>query len=417
MNKNSTSHNPNSEITRVLLIEDNPADSRFITEMLSKSKRGSFALEYVETLSAGRKRLAEGEVDVIILDLMLPDCEGMDTFQDVKSLVTNIPIIILTGLDDEGLAVNVVHSGAQDYLVKGQVDTNLLTRSIHYAIERKKLEEQLKAAAITDDLTGIFNRRGFFTLAEQQCKLANRSKRRMLLLYMDLDNMKEINDKLGHVSGDQALWDTAKVIRKTFRDSDIKGRLGGDEFAVLLTDPDPTTEKGVVKHFQDNLQTFNVRGNRNYQLSLSMGFSEFDPERPCTIENLVSSADSSMYKDKRKKADKELMTESGIELKERRLHERFETNDACWAEIGVSDRIRVKNISVSGISVTNMHHLITRTFHSMKIHFRNKIIPVKGVMVWSQLKEAEHYEAGLKFIGLHERDRQSIEKNIARLSS
>jgi diguanylate cyclase (GGDEF)-like protein len=384
--------------------------------MLSKSKRGSFALAYAETLSAGHKRLAEGEVDVIILDLMLPDCEGVDTFEDVKSLVPNIPIIILTGLDDEGLAINVVHNGAQDYMVKGQVDNNLLTRSIYYAIERKKLEEQLKAAAITDDLTGLFNRRGFFTLAEQQCKLANRSKRRMLLLYMDLDNMKEINDKLGHVSGDQALWDTANVIRKTFRDSDIKGRVGGDEFAVLLTDPAPATEKSVVKHFQDNLQTFNVRGNRNYQLSLSMGFSEFDPERPCTIENLVSSADSSMYKNKRKKADKELMTESRREVKERRLHERFETNDACWAEIGVSDRIRVKNISASGISLTNMHHLMTSRFHSMKINCANERIPVKGVMVWSQLKEADQYEAGLKFIGLSDRDKNHLESIISNLS-
>ncbi len=282
---------------------------------------------------------------------------------------------------------------------------------------RKEMEDQLKAAATTDSLTGLLNRRGFFTLAEQQCKLAIRSKKRMLLVYMDLDNMKEINDTLGHASGDRALLDTANIIKKTFRDSDIKGRIGGDEFVVLMTDPGPGTEQIVSKHFQKSLKTFNAQEDREYELAVSMGFSEYHPDHHCTIENLLNAADSNMYINKKKTAGKDLIGDPGKKVTERRLHKRYQTKDECWAEIGDSGRIRIRDISASGISLSDMPHLMTSIFQTMKIHFNSEISLVRAVMVWSQQKVPDNYEAGLKFVGLGERDRQSLEKKIVRLSS
>jgi len=167
--------------------------------------------------------------------------------------------------------------------------------------ERKKIEEQIKAISITDELTGLFNRRGFFTLADKEFKLANRYKRKMSLIYLDLDGLKAINDKLGHESGDHALVDSANILRKSFRDSDIMGRMGGDEFAVLITDgSEADIEKIAVAHFQQNLKIHNEQAGRSYALSLSMGFAHYDPGSPCTISELIKQADSSMYEDKKK---------------------------------------------------------------------------------------------------------------------
>jgi diguanylate cyclase (GGDEF)-like protein/PAS domain S-box-containing protein len=167
--------------------------------------------------------------------------------------------------------------------------------------KRKKMEEHLKTISMTDELTGIFNRRGFFTLTEKEFKLSNRHKRRMSLIYMDLDGLKAINDELGHEAGDQALVDAANILRKSFRESDIIGRIGGDEFAVLITDSsEPDVEKIVTSHIGQNIEAYNKQTERSFKLSLSKGFAHYEPDSPCTISDLIKQADSSMYEDKKR---------------------------------------------------------------------------------------------------------------------
>ena len=129
---------------KVLLIEDNPGDARLIRELLAEEKGGSFRLECTDRLSAGIECLASTKVDVVLLDLGLPDSQGFATFINVHNSVPQIPIVVLSGLTDEELAAKAVREGAQDYLVKGHVDSNLLGRSLRYAIERKQAEEDLK---------------------------------------------------------------------------------------------------------------------------------------------------------------------------------------------------------------------------------------------------------------------------------
>jgi len=132
--------------TKVLMIEDNPRDARLIREMLSEVRGALFDLKCADQLSTGLERLTAGGVDVLLLDLILPDSQGLNTFTKAYAQAPEIPIVVLTGLDDETLAVKAVREGAQDYLVKGQVDGNLLERSMRYAIERKRAEEQIKAS-------------------------------------------------------------------------------------------------------------------------------------------------------------------------------------------------------------------------------------------------------------------------------
>ena len=129
---------------RVLLIEDNPGDARLIRELLAEAAIATFSLECVDRLSAGLKRLSEGGIDVILLDLGLPDSQGLDTFATIYDQVRHVPIVVLTGLDDETLAIQAMRAGVQDYLVKGQMDSNLLVHAVRYAIERKQLEEALR---------------------------------------------------------------------------------------------------------------------------------------------------------------------------------------------------------------------------------------------------------------------------------
>ncbi|MBI5408822.1 MAG: diguanylate cyclase [Nitrospirae bacterium] len=170
---------------------------------------------------------------------------------------------------------------------------------------RRKLEEKLRAAAITDELTGLFNRRGFFALAEQQIKLAHRKSSRLYLLYLDLDGLKIINDECGHKMGDQALLDTANILKRSFRESDLICRIGGDEFVVLLTDPsEPDVNDVIIKHLRENLRLYNEHGGRCYELLVSLGVACYDPERPCSIDDLLSLADELMYDDKKRHKSK-----------------------------------------------------------------------------------------------------------------
>src|ERR1041385_8689520 len=128
---------------RVLLIEDNPGDARLIQLMLREAGAGLFSAEHVDRLEQGIERLGRGDVDIVLVDLSLPDSQGLETFARLHAAAPHVPIVVLTGLDDTTVAVNAVHEGAQDFLVKGRVDGQLLARAIRYAIERKRMTEQL----------------------------------------------------------------------------------------------------------------------------------------------------------------------------------------------------------------------------------------------------------------------------------
>ncbi|OPY68738.1 MAG: putative diguanylate cyclase YegE [Syntrophorhabdaceae bacterium PtaU1.Bin034] len=168
--------------------------------------------------------------------------------------------------------------------------------------ERKRLEQQLHKMSLTDELTGLYNRRGFISLSEQQLKIAVRTKKDMHLFFIDLDKMKRINDRLGHKEGDKALIEVAAILKEVFRGSDIIGRMGGDEFAVLVIDTTYKTEKVLKDRLQRALYDHNRLGGRNYQLDLSMGIERYDPANPCSLDELIARADASMYKEKREKS-------------------------------------------------------------------------------------------------------------------
>jgi diguanylate cyclase (GGDEF)-like protein len=283
----------------------------------------------------------------------------------------------------------------------------LLVRDIS---EHRRLQEQLKSSAITDYLTGLLNRRGFFTLAEQQCKLADRTGQRMSLLFIDLDNMKQINDTLGHKEGDRALIDTASLLRKTFREADIVARIGGDEFAVLLTaHSEPDIEQTVSGHIHHNLNVHNTQGGRPFLLSFSMGFAHYDPEHPCSVGDLLTSADIRMYEVKKQhKHEQDVEMAKARKEKEKRRQERALVSGAWFAEILGLGKARIKNISPGGVYMRTVHRIQTGRRCEILIHPPDKKdLWHEGIVVWSRQAEPDKKtvsneyccEAGIKFIG------------------
>jgi diguanylate cyclase (GGDEF)-like protein len=170
--------------------------------------------------------------------------------------------------------------------------------------ERKKMEERLRSLSITDDLTGLYNRRGFLTFADHHIKAAERRKEQSLLILIDLDGLKQINDAFGHNIGDQALIDTATVIKQTFRNSDVTARVSGDEFVALTTDADGKGAESIKKRLYENVDAHNAKGMRPYKLSMSLGIAAHNPSTSGSIDRLLLKADELMYAEKNKKYER-----------------------------------------------------------------------------------------------------------------
>jgi diguanylate cyclase (GGDEF)-like protein/PAS domain S-box-containing protein len=173
--------------------------------------------------------------------------------------------------------------------------------SLQDVTENTRLRQELHSLATTDDLTSLYNRRGFLTLADQQIKIADRTKRTLYLVFVDVDSLKGINDTLGHHEGDAALQDTASILKETFRRSDIVARIGGDEFAALAVDAQQGDADVLAARLQEKVEQLNKKGVRQYRLSLSVGISLYLPQHRCSIEDLMSRADRLMYEQKRQK--------------------------------------------------------------------------------------------------------------------
>lgn len=218
-----------------------------------------------------------------------------------------VVIFIMSNIPSLSPAKDAVINGLLLMLIIFPILHLFLLRPMRLHIqERKKVEAKLQSLSLTDELTGILNRRGFFTLADHQLKLAKRQKQEILLLYADVDNLKKINDTRGHKEGDSALSEVANVLKVTYRDSDIIARIGGDEFAVLPVGTSKDKISIITARLQNNLDSYNAKSERIYKLSLSVGVAAYNPEFIYSIDELLSEADKLMYERKRGKKDFEI---------------------------------------------------------------------------------------------------------------
>jgi diguanylate cyclase (GGDEF)-like protein len=288
---------PASKPIKILVIEHCANDAHLLRVLLCGESH--YWLTFVSQLSRGISHLVRDAYDLIFLDLGLPDCPGVEAISHARRAGHSTPIVVMHEGHDEELAISALRHGAQDYLVKSEIDRALLLRVVRYACERHRIVASLQTVALTDTLTGLYNRNGFITIGQEQLKLAQRNGNSVTLAFVDLDGMKRINDEMGHQAGDQALIATARILKSTFRSSDLIARLGGDEFIALGVGVQPGAVGAVHKRLMKNLAAHN-RSQSTMTVSFSVGFASHRPSRkePRTIEQLVLEADQAMYVEK-----------------------------------------------------------------------------------------------------------------------
>ncbi|MGE0441604.1 MAG: diguanylate cyclase [Gemmatimonadales bacterium] len=284
---------------RVLLVEDNPVDAMRIRQLLARCRSAQFTVDSTASLGAALERAAAGNLDLVLLDLNLPDSLGVDTFMAFNCALPGLPIIVLANGRDEALGLEAVQQGAQDVLLKSHLSADGLARTIRCAVERHRVVASLRGLSLTDELTGLLNRRGFTTIAQGQLRLASRTGNRFLLFYCDLDDLKTINDTHGHHEGDTALMRVAEVLRRSFRQSDVVARLGGDEFVMLALDTSSDEGETIRRRLAANLEEENTRLGVPYRLSMSLGVLSFDARLDEPLGALLARADQVLYQAKR----------------------------------------------------------------------------------------------------------------------
>ena len=344
-----------SDVTKItgLILDDDPEDIFLLRDMLSDAGAVEIAFDEARTLEEALRSVSSRTYDVLLVDLNVPDSSGIDTFLAVHQCAPEIPIIVLSGLSDEDLAVEAVRRGAQDYLVKGGVDGGLVARAIQYSIERNRLLSELcelrrqqdaayqaslvdvetqkalveelaiakKAAthmALHDPLTNLPNLRHFQTLLSDALASAARTDDSAGILCFDLDGFKRVNDTYGHDVGDTVLKTVASRVQLCLRSTDqvsrsrgegnsTVSRRGGDEFAIVV---------GHVRSRRDLVsiaqrvraaiaQPLELAEAQIGRLTASVGITVY-PEDGLTAEALLKNADLAMYEAKRRGRDQDL---------------------------------------------------------------------------------------------------------------
>ena len=289
----------------ILIVEDD-ADSAYLINKWLTYENQNFHLESVDTLSKTLKLLSEKPFHLIILDLYLPDSEGLETFKKVNSAHPNIPIVVLSGLNDETLAIEAIGLGAQDYLIKSKVDHFALQRALKYALGRGRILEQWKKSwhdqyllATHDALTGLPNRSLFQDRLVQSLNQAKRYSFGLGVLFADIDDFKKVNDTLGHLMGDHLLREVAKRFAENLRAGDTLARWGGDEFtAIIYKIKDAESILSIAHRILSTIAIPVLLGEQMLTPNLSIGISLF-PQHGESPPELLQFADKAMYEAKK----------------------------------------------------------------------------------------------------------------------
>jgi len=278
-----------------LLVEDNPADARLVREMLADIPTANIALTHVDRLSDALPYLHDGAIDAVVLDLSLPDGHGLDVVRQMHAAAPQVPLVIMSGNEDEEVSIAGVRAGAQNYLAKGDVDGVALVRALHYAIERGRAEGRLAHLAYYDALTGLPNRALFQDRLAQALAHGRRTPEDVVLLFLDLDGFKEVNDARGHDIGDLLLQEVARRLRLCVRDGDTVARLGGDEFTVILPRVahahDAVT---VAERILDHLAAPLILEGHSVDVTVSIGIA-LSAAGAHGADELTKCADTAMY--------------------------------------------------------------------------------------------------------------------------
>ncbi len=298
---------------KVLLVEDDLEFANILKIRLSKETSPPLEITCIPTLQQALEALAETKWDLIMLDLMLPDSSGIQTFTALHTQARHTPVVIMSGLDSDTLAIDAVRKGAEDYLVKGEINSRLLLRILHHAIDRHRIKEKLASVtgrlketnmrlekmALLDPLTELYNRRGLQQALKREAQIVSREGGDLMVLIFDIDDFKKVNDSLGHPVGDLLLKETAKKVRESVRASDHIARIGGDEFILLLPNT-PLKEAFQLAErlrFEISNMTLTVSEKETIRITASFGLTPV-PIHVTSVDELLSVSDPFLRKSK-----------------------------------------------------------------------------------------------------------------------
>ena len=301
-----------SDSIHVLLIEDDPRDAHVLRSMLRGAVHPTFDVAHVNTIDSAIAHLRLHDADLVILDLTLPDASYLDGLERLRTFTSDVPVIVLTGNQDENVAFTALKRGAQDYLVKGSVDRGLLVRSIRYAIERHRgvrdlatVSRQLQVAnanleklTVIDPLTELMNRRGLQQALSAVVQRVERDKAEVIVLFVDIDDFKRINDTMGHAIGDVALKEIARKLSGCVRGIDCVARVGGDEFLILVTNTPPSEAVRIAERIRLAIASTVIHlTTGQVQLTASLGVVMLRPDTP-SIDELLTQTHQVLYRSK-----------------------------------------------------------------------------------------------------------------------
>jgi diguanylate cyclase (GGDEF)-like protein len=289
-------------VVSVLLVEDDEDDYVLTRALLADGFGNRFTVDWESSPEAALQKLTTGSYDVALVDHHLGSTNGIELLRTAMSRGCRLPVVMLTGQDDRATDLDAMYAGASDYLVKSRVNGEMLERAIRYARERYRLLEEIRTLSLRDELTGLGNRRAFFTQAEQRIRVLERAQALFVLVYADLDGLKTANDTLGHEVGDLLLMDAARVLSTTFRTTDLIARLGGDEFVALAEASAEDDDVRVLQRIEHQITIRNAKALPGAPLlSMSTGAFCFRTSPSVTLKELVADADARMLLQKSKR--------------------------------------------------------------------------------------------------------------------
>lgn len=274
---------------RILLVDDDVEFAKVTRFRLTHTDKPRFEVHTTSSTQSAIELLNNQTFDLILLDLMLPDANGLEAITRIFATSKQIPIVVMTGLDSDELAVNAIRKGAEDFIVKGEMQPKMLVRIIQQAIDRhhikkklrvvtgklRQVNSQLEKYAVLDPLTDVYNRRGLQQILTREIHSAERKGSSLLAIVMDIDNFKQVNDTLGHPCGDMVIKEVAKKVKESIRISDYVGRIGGDEFILLL--PETPLEEGIKLAERLRLSISNMHlhlsDSKKIGITVSMGIA------------------------------------------------------------------------------------------------------------------------------------------------
>lgn len=288
----------------VLCIEDKDDDFNRVRQALRNHRQ--VKLVRVKSIREAFARMASTHFDLIFLDYLLPDGNGLEFLEAVNRKGVEIPVVVITGQGDELIASRIIKAGAYDYLPKAKVSGKALLRIISNALEKAGLKRQMRMAqeklaemSVRDELTGMFNRRYFREALEREISGAERYGHGLALCMIDLDHFKRVNDNHGHLCGDRVLQSFGRLLMDSIRKYDVGCRYGGEEFAVIL--PDTNLEKAVAlcERFRKRVKNF-VFAYENLELKITTSVGVAAPPASGDVDGkqLVELADKALYQAK-----------------------------------------------------------------------------------------------------------------------